>query len=806
VVSCASPNPALWHVACQASALRACFSQPLVCLCWFGLVRGALCRFQRNYHSPGLVFPGVQGPETACPDRAVLVLMAASPPAKRARTARSNGARTAQVVAAVGGDHPHTTGASPQVGNHTGGGSPQHDVKSETADLGHTAVTPQRSSEQTAAMVAAHLQSDVDSPADGSAFSELPPGPASLNDIIFGWPMYGVTALLDHGAAWGAALKPLMQASCARVMLTTSYSGMGCAEMAASMISEALAGQGIETRFVPWSATDVDRTCREMLMEHEPGSRPEHVFGNILERIPADLLKSLEQKRMRMLAVLEGRMTEATAKGTSKDVLVRYRREQVQRLGAKFVAGVTTALQDLDASCYQSCWCYRHSQMCCPVADATQQGPRGLRLEVAGTTCVAWSSMGASLGWLDSSSLPCLVWCHQQLATLPDLILHENVATFDEQVLRDILGSKYHINALICTPLDFGIPAQRKRKYTLCRLKSVTVEHPLATSMGASPQAFPYSRASLAKLFGRRVLLDGDVFLAAPAELLNEDTRRLAAARGRLVPGFVAAQVTNRELLPPGQLVRLEGYESLAAAKDTEADVAAGEVVVSSPSTSAETVLQLSVAPRRAQIVNLMQNPHHFQTIQNLAPALLRGSVLYSMSAQRRFLPEEHFLIQGIPVMELLPVGPKNVYPFLKPLQELTSSAALRRLTGNAMHLSQVGLAMLLALAGFSETRCAEAKPAVLVKSPQASVENPQATPAASVENSQAKLAPLVDDLQAKLAREFAFISSRPEPNWEELRKTLPEPPYELWAAAEDWEAFCDRQSSNQHQLPASGA
>jgi len=34
-----------------------------------------------------------------------------------------------------------------------------------------------------------------------------------------------------------------------------------------------------------------------------------------------------------------------------------------------------------------------------------------------------------------------------------------------------------------------------------------------------------------------------------------------------------------------------------------------------------------------------------------------------------------------------------------------------------------------------SETRCAETKPAVLVESPKALVENPQATPAASVEN-----------------------------------------------------------------------
>ena len=120
-------------------------------------------------------------------------------------------------------------------------------------------------------------------------------GPTTLEQVL-AWPQFVVCRLLDHAASngRGSSFKLALQEVTSNIVLTTSYSGMGCAEMVLPLLAKSLQSFGITAQMAPYSATDYDPTCRRMLLSHKKGSRPEHVFGDILERIPRDVRARLE--------------------------------------------------------------------------------------------------------------------------------------------------------------------------------------------------------------------------------------------------------------------------------------------------------------------------------------------------------------------------------------------------------------------------------------------------------------------------------------------------------------------------------
>jgi len=112
-------------------------------------------------------------------------------------------------------------------------------------------------------------------------------GPSTLEDVLC-WPHFVVCRVLDHATAHGqgAAFKAALQRATSNITITTSYSGMGCAEMVLPMLTDALGSFGVKAQLTPYSATDVDPLPRRMLLAHKPSSKPKHVFKDVLERIP----------------------------------------------------------------------------------------------------------------------------------------------------------------------------------------------------------------------------------------------------------------------------------------------------------------------------------------------------------------------------------------------------------------------------------------------------------------------------------------------------------------------------------------
>lgn len=102
----------------------------------------------------------------------------------------------------------------------------------------------------------------------------------------------------------------------------------------------------------------------------------------------------------------------------------------------------------------------------------------------------------------------------------------------------------------------------------------------------------------------------------------------------------------------------------------------------------------------------LMQSPHFIAPGRNHIPTLLTSTLLYSLVAQRLVLPQEMLLMQGVPngtsacATTSGGSAPPNLqatqYPFTEPLETIFEEKELRRLIGNAMHVSQVGSALLL--------------------------------------------------------------------------------------------------------------
>lgn len=74
------------------------------------------------------------------------------------------------------------------------------------------------------------------------------------------------------------------------VVATSSFSGMGTAEVAVAMLSGLVAGHKV-TNF---SASDSAKVPRLVLKELPSGAAPEHVFGDVLDRLPSGVRTQLE--------------------------------------------------------------------------------------------------------------------------------------------------------------------------------------------------------------------------------------------------------------------------------------------------------------------------------------------------------------------------------------------------------------------------------------------------------------------------------------------------------------------------------
>ena len=304
-------------------------------------------------------------------------------------------------------------------------------------------------------------------------------GPASLTEALqtqhlsVGRLVSQLTQSGDH-----ASLDVLSRWCQEAITITSSYSGMGTFEAVAVQMMGALHNAlNVPTgRILVHSSTELMPMARGVLAAHEGPSRPVHIFKDILDRLPDDLRKMLEEKQAEVLSRYRYVRDQHRA-GLVSD-------EEHQTAKSSMTNKYVTYLMEKLSCCtfQESAHCELHGCKCALSPRRAEAAVPRLWVEGAGVTCKAFSLAGAREGLLHESALPMFVWAFSMKYYQPSLVIHECVTGFPTEILHEILnesgpgpvcplalhpgGATWDIAKVEFSPTDLGIPSRRKRQYT----------------------------------------------------------------------------------------------------------------------------------------------------------------------------------------------------------------------------------------------------------------------------------------------------------------------------------------------------
>ena len=290
-----------------------------------------------------------------------------------------------------------------------------------------------------------------------------PPGPSQENLYDFA-PQF--LELMVGSRQGGHALSNLSARAVDGRWVDTMYSGMAFAEMATNLsldaVFEILGKDEAEANY--WSASDISPHCRKILkFRHARTSRrrkhtPQHVFGDVMERIPSANQSTLQD-------MYKNFEYEFNATAREEVDPTKYGED----IGRRFMDTAISYLEENFDNCFNIDTlgkCYKCDKMCHYYC-VCKPPLMAMWLVIAGSTCTSWSRMGRKRKWAAASALPFLVWAFSMAAVRPDVIIHECTVDFDHHIFERIFGMGFIISTFVFTPKDLGFPASRPRRYTL---------------------------------------------------------------------------------------------------------------------------------------------------------------------------------------------------------------------------------------------------------------------------------------------------------------------------------------------------
>ena len=468
----------------------------------------------------------------------------------------------------------------------------------------------------------------------------------------------------------------ILDASLARgVILNTTYSGLGTPEVAARMLeygwSSCQKTPSSRPRTVcSYSASDINDHARQALLGHCRDSMPEHVFGDIVKRLPAHIE---EQARL----VTEDALANGTGRPDEDGLaLVKALRAVLSK----------TSFQDQN-------YCYRHNRGCplSPSAPRCCQGLAPISMQVAGVMCTPWSSMNAGkfVKWFNVATLPCMVLVYYLLEIQPHIIIIENVRHFDFETFVEpfLVNNLYKHCVLPLSPVDEGIPTGQSRKFLIC-LNVSKFSGLLTKSLEPAPLMETVFHRTLIKNVGvysdvvsQKDVLDWKATMLQLKgwQLLIDGEEKSASLRA----------IPARKCLPGSLGQRLAGYLA-----EYEADTAAGGPLLDSC------------------WIDLNQTVHFYQRVTDVAPPLLATSKTWDMAKRRPVTLREQLVAMGF----CPPLGEETERQddeFLATMASLTSlfwpwwkgaDATMPETflntsrLGNGMHATVIGIVLALSL------------------------------------------------------------------------------------------------------------
>ena len=238
---------------------------------------------------------------------------------------------------------------------------------------------------------------------------QLGDGPRSIAQVLG-----SITAMVEdmtkHDQEHGTTLVDNLQRHFSRgLVITTSYSGCGGAETAVAMMARALQGchgKGAQDpKPIFYSATDNGKLQQRALLATKC-QKPNHLFSDIEHRVPKDVLTAMRGVLQKALHSFRAATVDAEVVWAKRQKLCHGKASQSEAAPTAVLHQIKEdiGLKMLDELCYlidsvefeTSCPCMVCSRSC-PLNPRHQDRLRGLTwIELAGTTCVAWSNLGSA--------------------------------------------------------------------------------------------------------------------------------------------------------------------------------------------------------------------------------------------------------------------------------------------------------------------------------------------------------------------------------------------------------------------------
>jgi hypothetical protein len=449
--------------------------------------------------------------------------------------------------------------------------------------------------------------------------------------------------------------------------LVSAYTGQASAEQAVEYMSVALEHSGsfdpkehhgIKTA----QACDIKPMCHRVLNSFPEHCRPEHIFGDLVARLPPALVRQIDELKPTRAEYAEHPDVVASAH-----------------------EAITALIKNNLHGCFEEgCerYCFRHKGMCKMYEHEARKGDDGKprpRVFLAGVSCLDSTKAGLRRGNLGPGFIPLIVFLAERRVRQEDMGVIECTTEFDEQLVMEWLSDLYDIHSLNLTPRQLGLPYDRDRKFVLFFLRKSTV---VLSDVNLIPMMFGRSLPTV----GCSAEMMGDMFACAPAAVVQDVLEKEAAKKGLSPP------IQWRTILSSGHQQHLRLYEQLRKTR-LQAEVLRRWVddafEVFDFNFDMDNVEESMLDPC---LVDLSQNPVQRQRISKHLMTLLQQSFIWSMKLKRPLLGQEHLVAQGVPVFEFESTTPSCSFrcPYASVIPEL-SQHALRSMAGNAICVPVIG-------------------------------------------------------------------------------------------------------------------
>ena len=171
-----------------------------------------------------------------------------------------------------------------------------------------------------------------------------------------------LNAFCDASGAAGERFLSAILDNCRKhVLITSCFSGMGTAEVASQLLEAAMECE--PKTFIKYSACDSAKASRRVLSEHSEGTATEHLFGDIMHRLP-------EHVRQELQAVHKNKLSAYNKKASRHGKHSPAAKRAKHRLGQELKKEACDMLDGVEF--LHMVWCYKHGGGLCakPSLDA----------------------------------------------------------------------------------------------------------------------------------------------------------------------------------------------------------------------------------------------------------------------------------------------------------------------------------------------------------------------------------------------------------------------------------------------------